>query len=65
MPYVFRELSLAEVTVQSPITVLNQVVQFREFISISERDIQCFGVMPFSVKEDQRALASEYLMRVN
>ena len=65
LPYVFRELSLAEVTVHAPIKVLNQVVQFREFISISERDIQCFGVMPFSVKEDQRALASEYLMRVN
>ena len=65
LPYMFRNMSLAEVTVHTPVKVLDKVVPFKEFISISERDIQCFGVMPFSVKEDQRALASEYLMRVN
>ena len=62
----FREPYLVELTFHTPVKLLGQLVQVKEFLSISERDLRCIAVMPFSVRDDsKKPLAAEYLSRVN
>ena len=64
-PYTFKEPTVVEITLHFPLKAIGQLVQMKELVLIGDRDIQAVGVMPFSVPESSRALAAEYLTRVN